>query len=249
MKTWVAILIPALAYAQDFSRNAPPGYTIIYSTNFNNGFDSRLQLQAPDSSSLVIVDSPGDHGGKAVKIEINDSDNFSSVANGVPRAEVSLANIVRFQAHKDYFIAWSTYLPGDYQFDFKQPESIVQIHEGPNKGQPPLGIELVQGHYQVDLRGGPESGQHIDIGDAQEDKGRWVEWNLHYNADPTGEESVTELYKNGVIVLNKNGVPNAYPQDNRSYFKIGIYKWWWQTRPSDVTTRILYFTDVGIWTK
>ena len=249
LKAWAAILIPAMAYAQGPSKNVPAGYTIIYSTDFNRGFDGQLRLQAPTNSSLTIVDSPGGRGGKAVKVDINDSDDFSSVANGVPRAEVSLANIARFQAGKDYFIAWSTYIPADYQFDLKQPESIAQIHEGPNKGQPPWGIVLTGGHYQVDLRGGPESGQHIDIGNAQEDKGSWVDWGLHYKPDPTGAGSVTELYKNGTMVLDKSGVPNAYPGDDQSYFKVGIYKWWWKTRPSDVSRRILYITDVSIGSK
>ncbi|MCW5140495.1 polysaccharide lyase [Burkholderia cenocepacia] len=40
------------------------------------------------------------------------------------------------------------------------------------------------------------------------------------------------------------GVPNAFPNDHQAYFKLGLYKWWWKTRPSDVTERTLYYGDI-----
>ncbi len=48
------------------------------------------------------------------------------------------------------------------------------------------------------------------------------------------------------IVFNANGTVNAWPDDDASYLKIGIYKWWWQNHPSAVTERTMYFGDVRI---
>ena len=49
-----------------------------------------------------------------------------------------------------------------------------------------------------------------------------------------------------MLVVHAVGRPNAYPGDQKAYLKIGIYKWWWLTRPSDVTQRTMYYGDVEI---
>ncbi len=65
---------------------------------------------------------------------------------------------------------------------------------------------------------------------APQDRGRWVQWTLRCRPDSSGAR-----------VLSATGIPNAYPNDSRAYFKIGIYKWWWKQRPSDVAERTMFF--------
>jgi hypothetical protein len=174
---------------------------------------------------------------------IRQQDDYSHVANGVPRAEISFAARFTFQAGREYRLQWSTCLPPDFRFDSKQPEGIGQIHEGAPQGSPPWGMILSGNRYQVQLRDGNRT-QTRDIGSAEPDRGRWVQWTLHYRPDSTGANAITELTKDGALVLAANGIPNAYPNDSRAYFKIGIYKWWWKERPSDVSERTVFFGDI-----
>jgi len=104
-------------------------------------------------------------------------------------------------------------------------------------------MTLVGDRYQVQLRDGSRV-QARDIGAASADRGRWVQWTLRYRPDASGGNAITELTKDGAQVLAANGTPNAYPNDSRAYFKIGIYKWWWKERPSDVSERTIFFGDV-----
>jgi hypothetical protein len=46
--------------------------------------------------------------------------------------------------------------------------------------------------------------------------------------------------------VNAIGLPNSYPDEKSAYLKIGVYKWWWITRPSDVSERTMYYGDVEI---
>ena len=182
-----------------------------------------------------------------MRVAISQSDDYAGVANGAPRAEVSLGTRVRFQTGTDYRIQWATLIPGDYVFDSRQPEGITQIHPGQARGTPPFSITLNNDRYAVEIRNGrSQAAEHRDVGSASADKGRWVRWVLHYVPDGGGSNAVTELFKDGRRVLESRGTPNAYMGDNGAYFKFGIYKWWWQSRPSDVTQRTLYFGDVQI---
>jgi hypothetical protein len=246
-------LIFGLSFFQplSFCEDLPSGYKLLYKTDFQQGnLDKGIILQQPREDSITVVDAPGNSSVRgALKISIKRDDHYEHVANGVPRAEINFAPRFRFQLGKEYFISWSTFLPPDFVFDFKQPEGITQIHEGPNQGSPPWGMELKGDHYIVDFRNGPNGNQQVDIGSAQEDKGKWVEWRFHYRPDPSGKESIAELSKDGVEILKANGKPNAYSQDNQAYLKVGIYKWWWKERPTDVEERTIYFGDILIGVK
>lgn len=226
----------------------PAGYRVIYKMELDSGLDSKkLTLQGPRQGSIAVVDAPGGAPGKAVKFSIRKDDEYGGVANGAPRAEINFGPQFRFEINKEYYINWSIFIPDDFAFDFKQPEGISQIHQGPNIGSPPWGLSLHGDHYQVDLRNGNGAGnsiQSMDAGSALEDKGKWVAWSFHYLPDGSGRNSISELFKDGKEILNANGKPNAFSGDSRSYFKFGVYKWWWKTKPSDVTERTVYFRDL-----
>ncbi len=249
MSVSLAVMIAAAAQGAENRIQLPVGYRSLYFTDFASGVDGGLMQQKPKGESLMTVEAPGNRSGKVLRASIEKGDDFTRVANGAPRAEISFGTRVRFHAGREYLIDWSLYLPGDYVFDSRQPEGITQIHQGPSMGSPPFGISLVRSRYLVELRsaeGGRLAVDRNDIGDAQADRGRWVTWRLRYLPDATGVNGRLELFKNGALVLDRNGRPNAYVGDDNSYVKIGIYKWWWKERPSDVTSRTLYFGDVTI---
>ena len=228
----------------------PAGYHVVYQSSFSAGSAAATTLQGPRAESFTFVPDPAGRGQSVLRVSVQQSDDFSRVANGVPRAEVSFAASARFAPGSTYWITWRMFLPADYAFDLRQPEGIARIHEGPNTGTPPVALTLMGDRYQLDVRNGNAGSDaainHGDAGTARGDRGRWVRWALRYRPDATGRQSVTELLKDGRIVASMNGQPNAYPGDQMAYFKAGLYKWWWRSRPSDVTSRVLYLGDVTI---
>ena len=221
------------------------GFKSVYQTNFGSEIDRNLMLQQPAPGSMRIESAACQPVQRALRVSIRQQDDYSRVANGVPRAEISFAGRFVFEAGREYLVRWSTCLPADFRFDTKQPEGIGQIHEGAPQGSPPWGMNLAGDRYQVQLRDGNRV-QTRDIGSAAQDRGRWVRWMLHYRPDSSGANAIMELDKDGARILSANGIPNSYPNDNRAYFKIGIYKWWWKERPTDVSERTIFFGDVAV---
>ena len=243
LSLWLASVGSLQSQGTDPFQKATP----VYSTQFETGLDKGLILHGTGPDTFQLVEGIGDPPRKALKVTVSRDEDFSRVANGVPRAEVSFAPRFRLSADKDYWIEWWIFLPQDYVFDSQQPEGLSQIHQGPNQGTPPFSLSLVGGHYQVDLRsGGSHPVEHFDLGAAGDDRGHWVRWRLHYRGNAEGKGSVLQLYHGDDLKLDQSGQPNAYPGDDQAYFKFGLYKWWWKTKPSDVTERNLYFGDLRV---
>lgn len=221
-------------------------YNVIYQSAWRNGIDPRLVIQAPRSNSISTITLP-EFNGVALEASMLRSDDFTHVANGTPRVEVSFTNLAHFAVGNEYQVRWSTMIPSDYQLDSQQPEIITQLHQSGSQGSPPFALMLAGQQYQVDVRGGIGTpSRSFEFGTPAADEGKVVTWLLSYRPDDTGASAVTDLYKNGVLVVHAVGYPNAYPGDQNAYLKIGIYKWWWLTRPSDVTERTMYYGDVEI---
>jgi len=221
-------------------------YLQLFSTEYSsNGMDG-LVLHA-NPGSVMLVKAPAELKGKALRVCLNKTDDFSQVCNGSPRAEASFNRKFTFRRNKEYLLQFSTYMPGQFKFDFKQPEIITQIHQHANSGSPVFALSLDGDKYQACVRSDKlNSTQTVTVGPARFDRNEWIKWTLRYRPDTSGASSLTELYKNDELVFFANGQPNAYPADDEAYLKIGLYKWWWKTKPSDVTNRVLYFGDVNV---
>jgi hypothetical protein len=246
----VLLLLVSVALGQEPPPPAfPPGYRLLYASHFDAGLDRAIGEQKPAPDSIVIVDAPDGSPRKSLRVTLQKSEDYTHVANGAPRSELSFGRLFRLEPGKDYLVEWSTFLPVDHQFDLKQLESITQIHHGLPIGSPPFMLAMHGENYEVIVLGlqkdDLKKATH-PIGSARADLGHWVKWRLHYVADFTGTQSVTELFKNGAQVINANGEPNAYIDDRKAYWKMGIYKWNWQKNPSDVTTRTIFYGDLTV---
>lgn len=221
-------------------------YTILYRSAWRDGIDPRLTIQAPEPDSVSTVAMP-QFNGVALKTTMRRSDNFSRVASGTPRVEIVFAPVVHFAVGKEYEVRWSTMIPAGYPLDTRQPEIITQLHQGGFTGSPPFALMLAGDHYQVDVRGAASgASRSVTFGTPAADAGKAISWLLRYRPDDEGTNALTELYKDGVRVVHSVGMANAYPGDKDAYLKIGIYKWWWKTRPSDVSDRTMYYGNVEI---
>jgi hypothetical protein len=231
----IIVSLPVMCLA----KGMPPSYQIFHNTAFVNGFDPCLIQQG----SAMLTDAPGGGTGKVLKVDAS--------RNGPAASGINFSGCNTFKLGREYMVTWTSFIPPDYITDKNQPEKIFEIHQGKGEGQSPLALSLHNGHYQADLHNGSKTHHYYvgpagDMGKDSGDKGYWVRWSLHYRPDSTGKRSITDLYKNDVLVMTAPGVPNAYPQDNNAYLKVGIVKNW---TGSGVTRRTLYFGDVAIGAK
>lgn len=224
---------------------------LLYKSDWSAGVSQRLWVQA-NRGDIEVVDDPLGMRGKVLKVSINRDENFDRIANGVPRSEVLFPMPVRFAQGKEYVITWSTFLPPDLQFDYEQLAIIFQINQGHWLGGPTVALALKGNQYAISLHGGALH-EKISAGKwlccADRDKGHWVDWELHYKPDDTGESGFTRLLRDGALIFDATKAPNAYPGVQDSYLKIGIYKPDWKKQFSDVRSMSVLYGVVSVYLK
>jgi Polysaccharide lyase len=223
-------------------------YDKLFSSNWDAGIDAGIGVQA-NPGDIAVVDDPVTPGKKAVRVRMSKTEDFSKVANGVPRAELIFPKAVSFSQGRDYLIRWSTLIPAGFRFDERQAVIVMQVHQGEHLGGPTVALALQGTRYAISERGGADTttvsaGKWLCCADA--DVGKWVHWALRYVADDSGHHALTELSKNGRSVFATQGVPNAYPGVQDAYLKMGLYKSAWLTSPSDVSDITLFLGPVSV---
>ncbi|KNH10002.1 hypothetical protein BRCH_01954c [Candidatus Burkholderia brachyanthoides] len=220
----------------------------LFSIDWREGIDARLELQraSPEAIRIVGLDRPDMR--IAIEFTIERSTNYRGVANSTPRAEVSFNRFLHFAPGREYVIRWQTLIPEDYHFDTRQPELIAQIHQGPAAGYPPFALFIAgNGQYEVHNRTNERRDAVTRLfGTPLDDCGHVVDWLLRYVPDDTGRQALTELSKDGRVVFQLTGKANAYRNDDGAYLKLGLYKAAWQHAPSDVDRRSLYYGRVSV---
>jgi Polysaccharide lyase len=243
-----ALLLSSQAIAHDLwssNDNTLIGeYATIYAADWESGLDPAIVVQAAEPNDITVVVDPLMPARRAVNVDVRRDEDFSRVANGLPRAELLLPPTIGFASGHDYLIRWATFLPADFSFDLDQMQIITQIHQSAETGgPPPFMLTLLGTSYTVSERGGHDTvhGHGPAFCCADHDTGKWVRWVLHYVPDATGRTARTQLWKNGVEVFESKGLPNAYPGETHAYLKLGVYKPGWLTSPSTISeTRLLY---------
>lgn len=216
--------------------------------DWQSGFNDAVSIQA-NHAGIEIVPDPKNGTRKVLRITIARRGNYSYVANGSPRAELLFKGAATFAQGFEYLIKWSTYIPGDFEFDSKQMVIISQIHQSAREGGPTVALTLLGTNYYVSTRGGLQverttAGAKICCADG--DRGKWVNWTLRYIPDDSGRKSLTQLWKNGESVFRSEHIANAYSGDQCAYLKIGLYKSGWKKERSDAELQTLFYGPVSI---
>jgi hypothetical protein len=94
---------------------------------------------------------------------------------------------------------------------------------------------------------------YFDLGSFEQDKGHWVNWSFHVKWGWLPQHhTILEVYKNGELVLERNGLPNTTNDGPGVNQQFGIYKWEWSgvdpSCTSKLTKRIIYFDNVSVQT-
>lgn len=239
-------LHPAMA---DCVSTAPPGYETAMHVDWRDGIPPWAGMQTTAQRPGKIIESPA-HTQAKLHIEISRNDSFAHVANGVPRAELSLGR-THFADGNDYVLDWSTTLSRNFPIDHLQPEIVTQIVEGGLlRGAPPVALIINGDHYELRVHSDvPHSMRAYKFGSITADRGRAVCWRLHYVPNTAGRPSTTELYRNGIRVVAEHDLGNAYASDDEASLKIGVYKWLWLAQPSDVQWLSLDYGNVTLYRK
>lgn len=196
-------------------------------------------------------------GNKSLRIELKKDD--PEVANS-KRCEIMLRSEEPLEEH---WYGVSIFLPNSENEDFKyddEHEILMQWHTSPDVGEenvsPPLSLTTYKGRYIIaqNTDEGRFSKQfnpytlksfNTDIGEYENDKGKWVDWVFHVKWGWLADQNpILEVYKNGVLVCERNGMPNCMNDKKGVYLKLGIYKWSWKgVSNSIVNNRVVYYDD------
>ncbi len=235
----------------------------LFSDFFDNGkFSSSWNRELSSKPySGIISDSYSNSGNYSFRSELRKDDPD---VNGSKRAEIALDPEGQLEEHWYYA---SIYLPDssdEYYAKDRSMESIIQWHNVPDSGEewtsPPLGLCTENGKYVVLRRWDDApitSNAQMDkkgyfaedsLGSYEGDLGKWVDWAFHIKWGwNKSQEPILEIYKDGVKVYDKTGLPNMTNDEKGVYMKVGVYKWGWKDgHASDTTKRVIYYDNISI---
>lgn len=214
------------------------------------------------SYSLTTTDAFKRTGKKALRVELRKSD--STIASG-KRAEL-IENTYPFppDSNREWW-AFSTFFPEDFKRDSVY-EALAQWHFSATgstavAGSPPLSFQIFKGDFIIDLKWDTVNINIDKLAYAQRkifnlgpwEKGVWNDWIFQYHFSPDSD-GFLKIWKNGKLILEYNG-SNFYRGSHPPYFKLGLYKWAWNTgwnvpaETSVLTSRVYYIDNVKIGNK
>lgn len=232
--------------------------------NFEVGLISNWWAKAGTMPySLSIVDL---NGVKCLRSELNITDPLVGDRH---RAEINLG--AESTGLEEHWYGVDIYLPNengeDYAIDPNSYEIITQWHNVPDTdlGEGwtvvPLALCTKNGNYEIHRAwdenpvsttyGMQQSSQTSihNLGTYSSDLGKWVRWVYHVKWGWLFEHNtILEVYKDGIKVLDCNGLPNMTNDEIGVYLKVGIYKvdWIKNPNPSILTRRVIYHKNVSI---
>lgn len=223
----------------------------LFKGDFESGFDTGWAKELCCKHSAQIVNSPSGVG-HAVKFTLNRTDPD---INNSKRSELKLDRVPR---SSERIYRFRSFLPDNYATDSSM-EIVAQWHETPDfelgetYRSPPLYLKTDNGRWVLSRRWDPNKltrnntpagTETIDLGPYQ--KGVWTNWSfrVRWSYESNG---LVQVWKNGKQVFRKTG-PNTYNDEIGTYFKMGIYKPDWKSRPqeSQTTQRVIYFDRVRV---
>jgi hypothetical protein len=212
-------------------------------------------LSGQPDAMVVGKDFPVRDGNYSLRVQANYDDPWDPK----PRVELSSHAQSFFKKNTEYWLGLSIYLPddGSYEFDSQYMEVLLQIH-GLNdscdaSGMGPMGaIRPIDGRWRWDVRWDPEkcmdstpAGREvIDMG--PQERGRWTDFVARFVFSHE-DDGITQVWRDGVLVVDRVGMPNHYNNTRGPHLKIGFYKAGWLNNDTDVSTRTIYFDAVRVY--
>ncbi len=226
---------------------------ILVETFENQGLDrnpdlSDFYLEYISDKSFNLDKNIKREGITAGRFEINKNEPKIWGGN---RTEMSQA---QGTAQEEGWYGFSQYFPESYVPDYDTGEVIGQWHDQADDGEHVdrspsntllTGDNRIKWMARWDADKIMDSGfsdglEYIDLGEIP--KNKWIDWVIHIKFSHTNT-GILEVWKDGVKVIERINMPNAYNDDAYPYFKFGVYKWKWGTATSQ---RIIYYDEVRV---
>ena len=224
----------------------------------------REQNSGGQADALMVGSKfPKREGDYSLRVHADKDDPWK----GSPRVELSGHAQPFFEKNKEYWVGWSIYLPADggYEFD-RQMEILTQVH-GLNDscdagGMGPLhALRPIKGRWRWDIHwdpspcmgsgplpviGEPEPAGKIIIDMGPQERGKWTDFVARFVFSHEND-GITQVWRDGILVVDRVGMPNHYNNSRGPYIKFGFYKSNWLKRRSNVTTRTIYFDAIRVY--
>ncbi len=200
-------------------------------------------------------------GKKSLRVELRKSDpNIASSK----RTELTDNNYPIPPETNRRWWAFSNYLPSDFALD-NVHEIVAQWHDRPKTSSvslnPPLSLQIYKGNWIIELRYdsvdvNKDGGANVKLKTfnlGPWERGVWNDWVFNYNYS-YNNDGYLKIWKNGKLVLDYKG-KNYYNGSYDPFFKIGLYRWVWNTNwpknyeQSSLSTRVYYVDNVRIGNK
>lgn len=253
-----------MAEEEDNNIAMPENYIL---NDTQTGLSSAWYREMPNESySGSITDKYIQAGSPSYRIELRKTDVD---VNKGKRSEISTfeTELPLQESTYTFYILLPKGGVEDYAIDPLGSEIIAQWHNTPDEGEewttPPLALRTKEGRYVLErcwddseittdeqiTKKGYRS--FHDLGSYVNDKGRYVKWSFHIKWGwLESQEPMLEVYKDGVKVLDLNGLPNTTNDKKGVRLKLGIYKWDWgqgsETNYSILDKRVIYYNNVSI---
>ncbi|MFA5394807.1 MAG: heparin lyase I family protein [Methanogenium sp.] len=262
----ILALICLLAMAIPVS--ASTTYTVLADEHFDNSISNYWYRAMNNYDYSGTYSQNYTENNTCFRIELHNTD---ALVEGGKRAEIESEPEPQFQ---ECIYNFSIYLPAsgsgeEWAADnFDCDEVIVQWHNNPDPNEewtrPPLALTTntingVQHYVLINLWDNDSMSTtaklraedkitDIDLGSLEGDKGHWVNWSFHIKWGwEESHNTILEVYKDGVKVVDRNGLPNTTNDTTGVNQQFGVYKWEWAGNDplSALTSRVIYFDNVS----
>ena len=207
-----------------------------------------------------FVSSPTRAGTTAQRFEVRpgdcgDSPGWSDCDNNRERSELTVERTIK--PGTDRWIAYSIYLPADFQTSSRVTTTIGQIHQRGGPTGTAGGLASFPPLLQIDAKGnrvkaclhilsGPADNVRDDCRDfslttVDAMRGRWTDVMIHLDAREGGQ---MEIFLNGQRRVNTSNFIRFVPRE--FYVKYGIYRSFVSRHGGPMPTQIAYYDEVRL---
>ena len=262
----IALLCPGLSQAgiiflSDFETGGFSGASDNHDGWQVTALPREAVVQSAGVDPVTSTEVPIRAGRYSARLHIDYSKDYSSIngsGDDKPRNNLNKYPL-RFDYGKDYWVAWSVYIPTDWEDDYdKNHDTLLQVQ--PYKGGPPAITFRIEGDKWILINRWDAKNTNFDDDDTTvrelynkptaSDKGKWVDWAMRFNfCHQAGCKGKFQVWKNQQQVVNFSG-PNAYKMNSANkgpLLQLNIYKSAWKRKSTRVTgTRTVYFDEVRV---
>jgi hypothetical protein len=207
-------------------------------------------------TSISVTTERARSGKKALKFDFDSADWKKEEPKRVEIYDVTSWGPDGMTQRMDWWVAFSQYLPADWQVDEPtNPDIIWQFHGwegGPASNNPPLSGVVIGDKLYIRLAQGTvpaeRAASFLDLATFPLPLGVWVDTVINVSWDYQGGH--VRLWQNGKQVVDYTG-PTLYPMigqvnEKGPAFKIGCYKFDWGNVPTKAKHRTLYIDEIRL---